>query len=87
MKYEVLNVLQRADTKWEFAGRIIDGVNTIAVVDTVPHYRTNGMIKRAIKDKMNIAMEKYQAIPAQEETKTVSSDSTFKDKFSAVMEL
>jgi len=77
MRFVILNTLKRKGDKWEWMGKIIHNGQRIPFSGDVPMFRTDSQIKRAIKAKAKVRMEKYKKSLYAEQTKILSEDNTF----------
>ncbi len=80
--FQVLRQLEPAGEKWRYVGRITHNAKQLNVSGIVSDYPTNSQIKRAIIRDVKRQVKKYLASLAQPQTKTLSSDSIFKDVLS-----
>lgn len=77
--FEILRLLQPSDDKWIYQGQIIHNDKKISVKGTVLNYPTNSQIKKAIIADVKEKVKKYLLSFEPLKTKTLSSDSIFRD--------
>jgi len=83
MKYEIDNTLTKSGERWRFSGQLIEGTKKIPISETVADLKTDGMIKRAILEKVEAIINDYQKQPAAQ-VKTLTEDAIFKSKLQAI---
>jgi hypothetical protein len=78
MKVKALNVIKRKNKKWEYNGRFYYNKEWIPVIGTIPEYKTDSQIKRAIIKKIKGQAEKYKADLEIPKEKVLPADTVFK---------
>lgn len=83
MIFEIDNTLAKVVNGWRFTGHLIEDNKRTSISGMVPDLKTDGMIKRAIIDKVEQMIENYQKQPASQ-VKILTEDAIFKSKLQAI---